>query len=508
MSTRTKYDFVVIGAGSAGCAVAAGLAEREAGSVLVVEAGPTDRSPLVKMPFGLVWLIGSRNRDWQYRSAPQSQLGGRQLNIPRGRMLGGSSSINSMVWFRGRADDFDRWAVPGWGWDEVESAFEEVEARMTPSRLAAPHPVTQALGTMFRANDPEAIPNPDHESAGVFQFNMRSGRRWSAADAFLRPAIARGVDVMTGCQVARIAISGDRARTVHLTDGRTVTASRGIVLSSGSIGSTEILLNSGIGPAEDLRAAGRDVIVDHPGVGGNLHDHPGGVGIYYKGQGSGYGLDPSLARQWAAAPFRWALQGKGIFASPTVEGGAFFTSDGGDGPPDIQSHFIPFLLDWKGRRYVTGRGYFADVTLCRPKSRGRLSLTKTGIEIDFGLLSDPSDLETLTRGWMRLRELMAAADLGPMTAPEAFPSSNVQSEDQARRYIKEYCATAYHPVGTLRMGVDSEAPVTPRLKFRGVDGLWVADASVMPSITSANTNAPSIMIGHRAGHMIATDASQ
>lgn len=505
MSNRARYDFVVIGAGSAGCAVAAGLAEQEAGSVLVIEAGPSDRNPLVRIPFGLVWLMGSRNRDWRYSSAPQANLNGRQLSIPRGRMLGGSGSINSMVWFRGRSDDFDHWSVPGWDWAEVEPAFEEVEARLTPDRLAAPHPVTEALSTMFRDNDPHPSPSPERESAGVFRYNMRSGRRWSAADAFLRPAMARGVEVVTGRQVTRIALAGDQARTVHFTDGGTVEATRGIVLSSGSIGSTEILLNSGIGPAEDLRAAGRDVVLDREEVGANLHDHPG-AGIHYQGRRSGYGLDPSLALSWAAAPLRWLVQGKGIFASPTVEGGAFFTADGGDGPPDIQSHFIPFLLGWEGKRYVRGRGYFADATLCRPKSRGRLKLGKGGVEIDFGLFNDPSDLDTLTKGWLRLRALMEATDFGPMKAREAFPSAAVTTEDEARSYIRDRCGTAYHPVGTLRMGADSGAPVTPRLKFRGIEGLWVADASIMPAVTSANTNAPSMMIGHRAGRMIAADA--
>lgn len=505
MSPGAQYDFVVIGAGSAGCAVAASLAEEQVGSILVVEAGPSDQTPLVKMPFGLVWLMGSRKRDWRYRSKPQSNLGGRQLAIPRGRMLGGSGSINSMVWFRGRADDFERWNVPGWKWANVEPAFQEIEDKLTPGRLATPHPLAEALSTMFSANDPQAIPSPESESAGVFRYNMRNGRRWSAADALLRPAVARGVKIVTGRQVARITLSGDRARTIHFSDGGTVMAARGIVLSSGSIGSTEILLNSGIGPADDLRAAGRDVVLDQPGVGENLHDHPA-AGLHYQGRNSGYGLDPSLMHKWAAAPLSWLLQGKGIFASPTVEGGAFLTSDGSGGTPDIQSHFIPFSLGWQGRRYVYGRGYFADATLCRPKSRGRLRLTRTGIEIDLGLFNEPSDLDTLTKGWLRLRELMEAADFGAMKAPEVFPSAMVRSEDEARKYICDHGATAYHPVGTLRMGPDADAPVTPRLKFRGVEGLWVADASIMPAVTSANTNAPSMMIGHRAGQMIAADA--
>lgn len=501
-----SYDFIVIGAGSAGCAVAAGLAAREAGRVLVIEAGPSDRSPLVKMPFGLVWMMGSKTRDWRYVSAPQAGLGGRRLNIPRGRMLGGSGSINSMVWFRGRADDFRAWNTPGWDWPEVEAAFEEVEARLTPAPLATPHPVTQALSTMFKANDPAANPSPERESAGVFRYNMRNGRRWSAADAFLRPAMEQGVEVMTGRQVARIGLQGDRARTVEFTDGGSVTAGKGIVLSAGAIGSPEILLNSGIGPADDLRAAGRDVVRDVPELGANLHDHPG-AGLHYKGAGSGYGLDPSLAHRWAAAPFRWAFSRKGIFASPTVEGGAFFNAAGDGGAPDIQSHFIPFLLGWEGRRYTFGRGYFADAVVCRPKSRGRLSLGRTGIEIDFGLFSDPADLDLLVKGWLRLRKLMAETDFGPMKAEEAFPNGQVTTEDEARAFIRDRAATAYHPVGTLRMGADADAPVDPRLKLRGVDGLWVADASIMPSVTSANTNAPSMMIGHRAGAMIAADAA-
>lgn len=499
-------DFIVIGAGSAGCAVAAGLAAREAGSVLVIEAGPSDRTPLVTMPFGLVWLMGSKTRDWRFRSAPQAALGGRQVAIPRGRMLGGSGSINSMVWFRGRADDFDGWAVPGWGWADVEPAFQAVEARLTPDRLATPHPTTKALSAMFRENDPTVSPSPERQSAGVFRYNMRNGRRWSAADAFLRPALAKGVTVMTGRQVARIGLRGDRARIVHFTDGSSVEAGRGIVLSAGSIGSPVVLLNSGIGPSEDLRAAGLDVLRDAPQVGANLHDHPT-AGLHYRGRGSGYGLDLSLAHHWALAPLRWALQGKGIFASPTVEGGAFFTADGGDGPPDIQSHFIPFLLGWQGRRYVRGRGYFADATLCRPKSRGALRLTKQGVEIDLGLFNDPNDLDLLTKGWLRLRTLMEAVDFGPYRADEVFPAAQVRSVEEARRYVLDRCGTAYHPVGTLRMGADAGTPVTPRLAIRGVEGLWVADASVMPAVTSANTNAPSMMIGHRAGRMIAEDAA-
>ncbi|WP_368346261.1 GMC family oxidoreductase [Pelagovum sp. HNIBRBA483] len=506
MATRS-YDFIVIGAGSAGCAVAHGLATREAGSVLVIEAGPSDRWPLVRMPFGLVWTMGSKTRDWRFTSAPQKALGGRQLKIPRGRMLGGSGSINSMVWFRGRADDFTAWQVDGWGWDSVRPAFEEVESHLTPNRLATPHPLTEALGSLFPQNEPQAIPTPERESAGVFAYNMRNGRRWSAADAFLRPALATGrVQVVQGTQVARLGFTGDRATSVHFIDGSSVTAHKGIVLSAGSIGSPEILLRSGLGPADDLRAAGVDPRADMPGIGANLHDHPG-AGIHYQGAGSGYGLTLDQAPQWLSAPFRWALSRRGVFASPTVEGGAFFNARGEDGPPDVQSHFIPFNLSWSGSRYSYGRGYFADVCVCRPQSRGALRLTREGLDIDLGLFQDSRDLDTLTAGWLRLRTLMAEADLGPHKAPEAYPAARVTTEDDARAHIFSHCGTAYHPVGTTRMGDDADAPVTSRLALRGTEGLWVADAGIMPAVTSANTNAPSMMIGHRAGQFIAEDAA-
>lgn len=500
------YDFIVIGAGSAGCAVAGRLCELEAGSVLLVEAGPSDNTPLVKMPFGLIWNMASKNRDWRYQSAPQAALDGRTLKIPRGRMLGGSGSINSMVWFRGLPADFDGWNVSGWAWHDVEPGFIAVEERLKPARLGTPHPLAEKLNKLFPANDPYAIPSPGYESAGVFAYNMRNGRRWSAADAYLRPAQKKGLQVLPGKVVKTIRFKGDRAHSVHFEDGTSVIALKGIVLSAGSIGSPEILLNSGIGPGDDLRKAGIDLVLDLDGVGENLHDHPA-AGIHYEGPNSGYGLDPSLALHWMAAPFAWALAGKGIFSSPTVEGGAFFNAANDGGPPDIQSHFIPFKLGWEGKRYTFGRGYFADAVVCRPKSRGKLSRTGNGLNIDFGIFNDEDDLDLLVKGWMRLRSLMAEADLGNMKAPEAFPASRVTSEDEVRKFIVGHAGTAYHPVGSLRMGNDPGAPTDERLRLRGIGNLWVADASIMPNVTSANTNAPSMMIGHRAANFIMEDAA-
>jgi len=500
----SRYDFIVIGAGSAGCTAAAGLSMRGAGSVLVIEAGPSDRTPLVRMPFGLIWMMGSKRRDWRFSSTPQAGLGGRKLNVPRGKTLGGSGSINSMVWFRGRGDDFDSWHVPGWTWAEVAPAFEEVEAQIVPSRLAHPHPLSEGLHSLLGGNGHEP-PTPEYESAGVFHYNIRNGRRWSAADAFLRPAMAKGVKVLQSHSVARLGFDGDRATHVVLSDDTEIRANKGIVLSAGSIGSPAILFASGIGPAGDLRAAGIDPRLDAEGVGANLHDHPA-VGVHHSGPHSGYGLALSQAQVWASAPFQWALGGRGVFASPVVEGGAFFNAAGDGAPPDVQCHFIPFYLGWEGRRYQRGRGYFADVGICRPKSRGALRLGRTGLEIDLGVLRDPADTDLLIKGFRKLRQLMAEADFGTHAAPEAFPGASVETDAQIRAHVIARAATAYHPVGTLRMGV-GDAPVSPRLAVKGVEGLWVADASVMPAVTSANTNAPSMMIGHRAGQFIAEDVA-
>lgn len=494
-------DFIVIGGGSAGCVLAAELARREAGSVLLLEAGPSERHPLVSMPMGLTWLIGSR-RDWAWKTAPQAGAAGREIGVPRGRMLGGSGSINSMVWFRGRRADFDGWARPGWAYADVEPAFEAVEARLKPRRMSGAHPLTEGLAPMLGSNG-QAIPTPEYESAGVCAHNMTPGRRNSAADAFLRRT--PGVEIRTGAPVDRLIWRGDRAAGVVLADGSEIAARKGVVLCAGSLASPAILMRSGVGPADHLAALGIRVRQDAPGVGANLHDHPG-AGLHFEGPGSGYGLEPAQWPAWLAAPFRLYTSGTGPLASPTVEGGAFFNARGESAEPDVQSHFIPFHLDWTGNRYKRTAGYFADVVVCRPKSRGRLTLQsaapKAAPVIDLGLFSDERDLDTLQAGIERLRTLLEKADFGPRRAPEAHPGAQVTGA-ALRDHIRRSAGTAYHPVGTLALG----GPVTDRLAVRGTQGLWAADASVMPQVTSANTNAPSMMIGWRGAQFIAEDAA-
>lgn len=508
-----QFDFIIVGAGSAGCALAGQLAEAGIGTIAALEAGPTNRHPAVKVPFGLVHLMGHKTRDWRYSSTPQGGADGRRISIPRGRMVGGSGSLNSMVWFRGRCDDFDGWQVPGWQWPDVDADFERIEKTIRPSRLPDPHPLSEQLGRVFSSNDPHAAPSPERESAGVFHTNMRRGARLSAADAFLKPAMASGhVRLVTGATADRLIFSGRRCTGVHLTDGREITARRGVVLSAGSLASPAILMRSGIGPAQHLAGLGIEVLHDAPLVGENLHDHPA-IGLFHHGPGSGYGLVAGQLPHWAIAPFNWLLRRKGRFASNSVEAGAFFhagpDSDEAAGP-DCQVHFLPFAMGYRGRRIIWGNGYYADVCVCRADSRGRLRLSsadpKEMPKINLGLLSDDRDTALLIAGFKRLRRLLAEADFGERCAPEVFPGPDVASDAAIEAYIRERVGTAYHPVGTLRMGDDEAAPVTPDLAVRGTKGLWVADASVMPNVTSANTNAPSMMIGHRGGAMIAEAA--
>ncbi|MEM7472506.1 MAG: GMC family oxidoreductase N-terminal domain-containing protein [Pseudomonadota bacterium] len=502
-----EFDFVVIGAGSAGCAAAGGLAEANIGTVAILEAGPSDAVPQVKIPFGLLFTMGS-GRDWNFKSAPQGDAVGRALKVNRGRMLGGSSSINSMVWFRGRADDFDGWRLPGWSWSEVAPAFDEIEARIEPARLPDPHGLSEAFGRSLGSNG-QAPPTPERESAGVFHTNMRNGRRWSAADAFLRPALkTQRLQVVTGANVDRVETVEGKVRHIHLTDGRRITARRGIVLSAGSIGSPAILMRSGLGPVDHLRKLGIEVQADLTGIGQNLHDHPA-IGVHHAGPNSGYGLTGSQALAWGLSPLHWLLRRKGRLTSNFVEAGAFFRAapvgPDGDARPDVQTHFIPYMMGYQGKAITHGSGYFADICVCRPSSRGALTLAskapQDAPQIDLGVFSDPTDLDILVAGLKRLRAILASAPFEQMQAPEVFPADTAQTDAEIADYIRARCGTAYHPVGTVRMGGD-EAPLTPDLRLRGVDGLWVADASVMPQITSANTNAPSMMIGHRAAAMI------
>jgi choline dehydrogenase len=312
------------------------------------------------------------------------------------------------------------------------------------------------------------------------------------------------VEVRTGAEVDRLIWRGDRAVGAVLVDGTEIRVAKGVVLAAGSIGSPAILMRSGLGPRGDLERLGIDVRLDAPGVGENLQDHPG-VGLHHEGPGSGYGLDLAQWPRWGLAPLAYLFR-RGPLASPTCEAGAFFDARGEGGAPDVQTHFIPFFLAHEGPRYQRKAGYFADVCLCRPASRGSLRLASkdpgAAPLIDLGLFREESDLDTMVAGVERLRTLLVRADFGSHRAPEVWPGPGVTGE-ALKDHIRNHAGTAYHPAGTLALG----GPVSARLKVEGVEGLWAADASVMPRLTSANTNAPAMMIGWRGAAFIAEDAA-
>ena len=494
------YDVIVVGGGSAGCVAAAELHRRGVGRVLVLEAGPSDLNPLVAMPMGLTWLMGSA-RDWAMKTMPMREAGMRRVNAPRGKVLGGSGSINSMVWFRGRAQDFDGWEIPGWTYGDVEPVFEAVEEKLTPHKLENVHPLTAGLEAMLPTNSGD--PTPDRESAGVFSHNIKGGRRNSAARAFLKQ---HEITVTTGAPVDRLTWRNGKVAGVKLSDGTQIDAAKGVLLCAGSLMSPAILMRSGIGDPEHLTKHGIPVRAEAPEVGQNLHDHPA-FGLHFEGAGSGYGLEPAQWMDWARAPLD-LMMGQGPLASPTVEGGAFFNARGTGPEPDVQSHFIPFHLDHRGKRYALKSGYYADVCLCQPKSRGVLRLASNDPQaapvFDLGLFREEEDLDTLTAGVERLRDLLGKAEFGGHRGKEVSPGADVKGEKLKNR-IRQGAGTAYHPVGTCRMGEDEASVVTPRLAVRGAEGAWVVDASVMPKVTSANTNAPSMMIGWKGAQMIAKD---
>lgn len=526
MGDRT-FDIVIVGGGSAGCVVAETLSRCGRFNVCLIEAGPPDRDPRIKIPFGLIGLMKHRTFDWRFESRAHAHLSNRVVPVPRGRTLGGSGSINSMVYIRGRPNDYDRWAelgATGWGWKECLAWFrrQENNARLRDDPLhgvdgplhvqdlPSPHPLLEIwqrageAGGIARSCD---FNGQSQEGLGVYQTTMRNGRRWSAADAFLRPATKRpNLTVLTGIDIRRIEFDGRRAVAVHGRRSERIGIRQHLVLSTGAIASPALLMASGVGPGDHLQSLGIDVVHDSPSVGRNLHDHPA-VAVFHGGGRHGYGLSLSALPSLIAAPFQYAWRRRGLLASNTVEGGGFARSDATLAEPDVQFHLIPARLGHKGRMIVTGRGYYCDVCVLKPRSRGRLMLKDpTGApDIDLNLLSDPHDRATLLQGLKTLRALLASPAFDPVRSKELAPGPDAVSDEALTDYIHARLGTAYHPVGTCRMGSDPEAVVAPDLSVNGLANVRVIDASVMPEIVAGNTNAPTMMLaGKGAQGMLAS----
>jgi choline dehydrogenase len=502
--------------------VAARLTEDPSVSVLLLEAGGEDDADEIRIPLAFSTLFKTR-WDWSYETSSQKQLNGRRAFWPRMKALGGCSSMNAMIYIRGNRADYDEWrdahGAAGWGYDDVLPYFIRAEGN---TRLGAPfhghdgplhvedrrytHELTHAWVDAAVASGikpTDDFNGAEQEGAGVYQVTQKKGRRWSVADAYLRPAISRpNLTVRTGALASRVRLEGTRAVGVdYLSRGRqhTAYAAAEVVLSGGSINSPQLLMLSGIGPATHLREMGVDVVVDLAGVGQNLHDHPACPVIWHT-------KDTTDIAEFLGLPalVRWKARGTGPLVSNVGEGGAFFTSREGLPAPDLQVHVAPSGFYDNGLHEPTSRAVTAAATLVHVKSRGSLRLRSTDPtwhpDIDPAYYDDQADLDAMTAGVRRILDIAREAPFARFLDRLWMPAG--ESDSDIESHLRSMSQTLYHPVGTCAMGTGEQAVVDPELRVRGVEGLRVADASVMPMVPRGNTNAPTIMVGEKAADLI------
>jgi choline dehydrogenase len=528
-----EFDYVIVGAGSAGCVLANRLSQNGRHSVLLLEAGPTDSNIWIHVPLGYGKLFKEKTVNWMYQTEPEPGLGGRSVFQPRGKVLGGSSSINGLLYVRGQHEDYDRWRQRGnlgWGYEDVLPFFKKAENQqrgadhyhgaggpLSVSDWRHDDPLSEAF---VKAAVEAGIPyNPDfngatQEGAGFFQTTTRRGRRASSAVSYLRPAKSRrNLRVETDAHAQRILFEGRRARAVEFRQRgelRTARARKEILVSSGAYNSPQLLQLSGVGPAELLKGHGIDVVTDAPGVGSDLQDHLQVRLIMRCSQRMTLNdiVNHPLRRVLAGA--RYAAFRKGPLTIAAGTSGAFFKTDPRLATPDIQIHFIPFSTDKMGEKLHAFSGFTASVCQLRPESRGSLRIRSADPaappEIRINYLATETDRRANVDGIRILRKILAAPALKPYVVDEAYPGSKVASDDDILSYCRETGSTVYHPTSTCRMGDDVTAVVDQRLRVRGIEGLRVVDASIMPDLVSGNTNAPVIMIAEKASDMILRDA--
>jgi choline dehydrogenase len=527
MMNERGYDYVIVGAGSAGCVLANRLSADPDQKVLLLEAGGADSSMYIHMPGGLARLVGNPRVDWQYYTEPEPELGGRQLYWPRGRVLGGSSSINAMCYTRGHRLDYDEWASLGaQGWDHasVLAYFRKAEdqARGASDCHGVGGPLSvedlrfrNPLSAVFvEAGAACGLPHnadfngPSQEGVGFYQVTQRAGRRCSGAVGYLRPVQQRAnLEIRTHCLAARVLFRGLRAIGVQYLRGgalHSVYAQCEVLLAAGAVASPQLLLLSGIGPPDDLRALGIPVVAPSPEVGSNLQDHLDFCTLNKCTQAITYDFN---AWQELAVGLRYLLTRSGPGVSNVAEAGAFVrTHLAVDERPDMQLHFVPAQLDDHGRNRLAGHGFTIHSCVLRPRSRGRLSLRSARpgdpprIQARY-LTADP-DLQVMLAGMELSREIMQAAPFAPFRGAEVFPGQGVATHAQLAAVLRRKAETIYHPAGTCRMGSDAGAVADCELKVRGVDGLRVVDASVMPRLIGGNTNAPTVMIAEKTADLV------
>ncbi|MGJ4728250.1 GMC family oxidoreductase [Luteimonas sp. SDU101] len=527
-ATTPTFDYIVVGAGSAGCVVASRLSEDPDVRVLLLEAGPRDWHPFIHMPAGLARLVHRRDINWNYSTASEPALDGRTLWWPRGKVLGGSSSINAMCYIRGVPSDYDHWAAlgaSGWHWNNVLPWFRHSEGNtrggdalhgadgpLSVCDLRHVNPLSQAFveagvqaGFACNTDFNGAV----QEGVGLYQVTQSEGARCSAATAYLWPARRRGnLRILNGAQAQRITFERGRATgLVYTAQGRAFhqPAAREVILCGGTINSPQLLMLSGIGPAADLRRHGIRVQHDAPGVGANLQDHLDICTLRQATRRVSYDRASELR-----LAFDYYLRGRrGADSSNIAEAGGFVRSPlAPDERADIQLHFVPAMLEDHGRRRLPGDGYTLHACFLRPRSRGRITLASDrggdAPRIQANYLSDAEgfDLRMMVECARISREILAQPAFAPYRGGPIQPVRDDLDDEGLARFVRARAESVYHPVGTCRMGSDEIAVVDPELRVHGVEGLRVVDASVMPTLPGGNTNAPTIMIAERASALI------
>jgi choline dehydrogenase len=522
----TSYDYIVVGAGAAGCVVASRLSENPATSVLLLEAGGRDWSPLIHMPVGFTKLT-SPAVNWGFETVPQRQLGNRELWYPQGRTLGGSTSINAMIYIRGQREDYDRWAELGnddWGYEQVLPFYRKAERNerlndefhgsdgaMNVTEQIQHNELSKAfvraaqeLGLRYNSDFNGAV----QEGVGYYDVTQRNARRESASTAYLRPARKRpNLAVVPHAQGTKVLVENGRAVGLEYTVKGKPTkawANAEVVVSGGAINSPRLLLLSGIGPAAELSALGVPVLHDLPGVGKNLQDH---MDVYLTAETTPVSYNTSDRPDKAiAVGLQYLLYRTGPVTACVCEAGMFVRSGDAVATPDIQMHCLPAFVIDHGRQRVKGHGMTINTCNLRPRSVGSVSLRSGDPSvppaIDPNFLDDPYDWDISIRGFEWGREMLATKAYAPYIKKEHMPGAHVRTNSEIRAYIRQWAKTDYHPVGSCSMGETDTAVVDQQLRVRGVEGLRVIDASVMPALISGNTQAPSIMVGEKGAHHI------
>jgi choline dehydrogenase-like flavoprotein len=532
MSTTlpTTVDYLIVGGGSGGCALAARLSEDPGVQVALLEAGPPDTSVLVHCPAGLALLAKTMQLNWAFQTEPQPGLGGRRGYQPRGKVLGGSSSVNAMIYTRGIPADYDAWAAEGnegWGWNDVLPYFRRSEHNergadalhggdgplnvmdlRSPNRFS---PVFVEAAKQAGYPENRDFNGPSQEGVGLYQVTHRNGERFSAAKAYLTPNRQRpNLHVVTGAHATRVLLEGRRAVGVAFRqDGaqRELRARREVILSAGAFLSPQLLLLSGIGPGEHLRELGIPVLHDLPGVGRNLQDHPDVVQVVDAPHLTDlFGLSLTGIANVLRGIGEWRRHRSGMLTTNFAEAGGFIRSTPEEPIPDLQLHFVVGKLVDHGRKTVFGHGFSTHVCVLRPRSRGSVTLRSAdplaAPRIDPNFLGDPDDLRRLVLGFKILRRILEQPALAGLRGRELPASAGARDDAAIEAFIRGHADTIYHPVGTCRMGSGPMDVVDAQLRVHGIEGLRVVDASIMPSLIGGNTNAPTIMIAEKAADLI------